>query len=230
MAFDTTQQSYVRFRQILKERTTPVVVWAGAGLSASAGMPTWLSLRDTLVECADKKAQTQDGEAQRHTKALVQLAMLESSLWVGFEQLHRALGNTTWITAIRNRFENAASAKIPQIYLDFWELGINGFLTLNIDMLASRAFSQFFGGGRALLEFSGLESHHHADILRAGRQFVIHLHGILDADKTWIFTQSDFTRLLRFPRTDRLFKAALHRELFFLLVYRRMIKPLVNIW
>lgn|ERR1035437_7469928 len=114
MAFDTTQTSHRQFRQILKERTTPVVIWAGAGLSAPAGLPTWLSLRDTLFQAADQKLATLDDEGQKRPKALVALAKTETSLWSAFAHLHRALGDTTWVTTIRNAFQNAFSVTIPQ--------------------------------------------------------------------------------------------------------------------
>ena len=99
------------------------MIWAGAGLSAPAGLPTWLSLRDTLFQAAEQKLATLDDEGQKRTKALVELAKTETSVWSAFAHLRRALGDTTWITTIRNTFQNASSVTIPQTYLDFWELG-----------------------------------------------------------------------------------------------------------
>jgi len=47
--FDTTQKAYTDFRDIAKERTTPIMAWIGSGLSVAAGGPTWLTLRERLI-------------------------------------------------------------------------------------------------------------------------------------------------------------------------------------
>ena len=75
---------------------------------------------------------------------------------------------------------------------------MNGFFTLNLDKLASRAYSQCFAGC-ALREFIGIESQFHADVLRTGHQFVAHLHGTLDSDRGWVLTQPDFENLCGLP-------------------------------
>jgi hypothetical protein len=198
MAFDATQQSHRRFRQILKERTTPIVIWSGAGLSASAKLPTWQSLRARLLQIGEEKLRTLDNPAQEVPKGLLQLAKSESSMWLAFEHLRRALGEATWVTSIRSMFDGAISATIPQIYIDLWRLGINGFFTLNIDRLVTRGFSSCFPG-RALREFTGKQSQFHGDVLRSGYQFVANLHGTLESDQSWILTQRDFDELCGLP-------------------------------
>jgi hypothetical protein len=124
MTFDPTQPSHRRFRQILKERTTPVVVWAGAGLSASAELPTWPDLLERLLEIGEAKLRTLDAAAQRVPKNLLNLAQAESSMWLAFDHLRRALGDTTWTSSIRTIFESSLSARIPEMYLDLWGLQI----------------------------------------------------------------------------------------------------------
>src|ERR1039458_4058296 len=107
MPFDPTQPSHRRFRQILKERTTPVVVWAGSGLSASAELPTWPRLFDGLLEIGEAKLRTLDAVAQRVPKNLLNLAQSESSMWLAFDHLRRALGDATWTSSIRSIFESS---------------------------------------------------------------------------------------------------------------------------
>jgi len=128
----------------------------------------------------------------------VELAKTEKSPWNAFGHLRKALGDTTWIATIRNTLQSASTVSIPQSYLDFWELGVNGFFTLNLDRLASRAFSECFAG-RALREFNGTDSHSHSDVLRSGHQFVANLHGTLENDRSWVLTQPDFENLCRLP-------------------------------
>jgi hypothetical protein len=66
------------------------------------------------------------------------LAQNEKSVWKKFEHLKKALGNTDYTSAVREAFQDAGKAKIPNLYLQLWELGINGFFTLNIDRLTGQ--------------------------------------------------------------------------------------------
>jgi len=48
--FDKTQNSYISLRDCVAERTSSILAWVGSGVSADAGLPTWNSLKRSLVE------------------------------------------------------------------------------------------------------------------------------------------------------------------------------------
>ena len=199
MPFDTNQLPYKTFRDILKTRSTPVVVWAGAGLSAPAGLPSWHTLFTKLLAQAEAKRRTLEQKAADRCNAHITLARDASSLWQAFFHIQEALGRTSYITAVRHEFERAYKAKIPDAYLDLWQLGIAGFVTLNIDRMVTRAFTVPFAGQTPLIEFCGMECASRPDVFRVGYPFVANLHGTLDNDQSWVFTQQEFATLNSSP-------------------------------
>jgi len=198
MPFDTQQLTYVAFREILKMRSSPIVVWGGAGLSAPAGLPTWPSLRDRLLSAARSQAANYDEPERRRCTGLLQAAESEASLWDAFSHIRKALGPTTYAAAMRNAFQGYATAEPPEMYVQLWQLGIRGFITLNLDRFAGRSFPQAKGTAN-LQEFKGREARYNADILRGGSAFVANLHGVIDEEKSWVFTREDFDSLLDSP-------------------------------
>ncbi|MGA2242371.1 MAG: SIR2 family protein [Verrucomicrobiota bacterium] len=206
MGFDANQPSHRQFRETLKQRTVPVVVWAGGGLSAPSGLPNWIQLQTFLTNRAVDKQGRVDTAASEIIQAHLKLAHSEKSAWKKFQHLKNALGNTDYTSAIHEAFQDAGKATIPNLYLQLWELGINGFFTLNIDRLASRAFSTRTPGG-VLREFEGGNSQRHADVFLSGQKFVVNLHGSIDDAQSWIFTESDFETLSKNPGYDKLVSA-----------------------
>src|SRR6266498_3528317 len=98
--FDITQQAYVDFRAIAKERTTPLVAWIGSGLSVAAGAPTWITLRDRLIAALRAKANAMpDSADQLMHKA--QAAESAPDLWVAFEIIKKALGQASYRDTVR---------------------------------------------------------------------------------------------------------------------------------
>src|SRR5437016_677285 len=122
--------------------------WCSAGMAIAYWRWTaqWCVYPRIRPWLGEAKLTTLDSAAQGVPKNLLQLAQSESSMWLAFDHLRRALGEATWTTSIRSMFEESISGTIPQIYLDLWGLKINGFFTLNIDRLAARAFSSCFPG------------------------------------------------------------------------------------
>ena len=198
MSFDKEQPSYKDFRETLKQHTNQVVVWTGAGLSASAKLPSWPQLRAFLANEALKVAANLDESGMKKVHALVNLSKAETNIWLAFGHLQRALGETSYPSAIRSAFADSSTVKLPPIYLKLWSLGITGILTLNIDRFASRAFS-FVRPGKGLREFEGISANRHVDVLRSGTPFVVNLHGSIEDQSSWIFTQDEFEKLTELP-------------------------------
>ncbi|MBU9556829.1 hypothetical protein [Burkholderia multivorans] len=106
MAFDFTQSSYQALKKVLAERTSPVVAWIGAGLSAPAGLPSWDRLLDELVKVAKQKNTLISSDERKKS---LEAALLEEhkkrNYWVCFQLLEQLLGNTTYHAEIRERLD-----------------------------------------------------------------------------------------------------------------------------
>ena len=195
MSFDKQQSSYREFRDTLKQHTNQVVVWCGAGLSQPSGLPNWPELRAMLTEEAKSKSSLLDASAKKKTDALISLAEVETDLWIAFGHLKRALGDASYAAAIKAAFSKASTSSLPKLYEQLWSLGIRGFLTLNIDRFASRAFSVTFSG-KSLREFEGVDAKRHTDVLQGATPFVANLHGSIEDQSSWIFTNDEFENLI----------------------------------
>lgn len=198
MSFDTNQLAYKDFRETLKQNTRQVVVWAGAGMSAPAELPSWNGLRSYLVGEAEKKASLYP-DLSHKIHALLERAKGQTDLWKVFGFLKTALGEASFPAAIRSSFAKAADAEPPILYKEFWSLGVTAFLNLNIDRLATRAFSEVSreaGSRQGLKEFDGVNVNQHLDVLKSGSPFIANLHGTLENQQSWIFTNDELDSLI----------------------------------
>lgn len=199
MAFDTSQSAYKDFRNILTERSDPIVAWVGAGLSQPAGLPSWSALRESLTkELHAKAAQEQDQQSKKEMSAAARLAEVESNLWDAFSLLKDKLGNQTYEATIRRELSPGEVAEVPSVYKILWQLRVSGILSLNIDRLAARAFNEV-NGGKALHTFTGFRAGDHAQVLRSQTPWLANLHGTLDETNSWVFTSRDLAKLLKQP-------------------------------
>jgi eukaryotic-like serine/threonine-protein kinase len=196
LTFDTSQQSYRALRAIVSERTNPVLAWVGSGLSVPVGMPTWSSLRATLIAALVDKAKTYDGDDRKQLEDRARVIRLETNNWTAFSMLREDLGQATYRDTVRDAFSQNAKDEIPDSYRQLWRLGIRGILNLNLDRLATRAFSVHKPGAQ-LGEYNGNEVRDIGQILNARTPFVVNLHGTLDEYKTWVFTRSELNSLTR---------------------------------
>lgn len=85
------QPEYELFRSFFAERKAPLVIVCGSGLSAPAGLPTWLRLRQDLEAAASAKASSlsQMGEQLLTPKLLT--AKREKNPWMAFKLLKEIL-------------------------------------------------------------------------------------------------------------------------------------------
>jgi len=194
--FDTNQPAYLAFRHIAKERTDDIFVWVGAGLSVPADMPSWTGLMKHLAGVLQAKATTLETTECQKLKARAESAKNCGNLWIAFQILKEALGETTYTDEIRKKFLLAAKCEIPPMYERLWRIGIDGMLNLNIDRLATRAYNNVFGG-KTVPEFVGKSAGRMMHSLRSPEPFLANLHGEREDPASWIFTQAELSNLLQ---------------------------------
>ncbi len=195
MRFDTTQTAYRDLREVVAQRTDPIIAWVGAGLSASAGLPSWAQLKQSLLDELRQLANRHRDTTERHALLYAHgLANVEKNYWEAFSILKDNLGAETYSSAIRRAMSSSDRTPVPEAYKELWKLGIRGMLSLNIDRFAKRAFSEAFPG-MALHDFDGTNVGQHIHLQRSGHPWLAHLHGQLDDRSSWVFTTSDLRRL-----------------------------------
>ena len=199
MPFDTTQDAYVRLRNIIAERTSPIVAWVGSGLSASVEIPTWALLKGRLLAALREKIASYDRDDQAAPRRdVVPTIERQPNPWVAFQMLQEHLGAATYREVIREAVRPAETADPPQVYAHLWRLRIRGLINLNIDRLATKAHVHETKNS-APLEFTGAQGVRLGHLLKATRPFILNLHGHADDSSTWIFTKRELDRLYDIP-------------------------------
>lgn len=195
---DTDQESFVSLRDIVCERTRPIVAWLGSGLSVPAGLPTWSSLRDSLGSALESKIRgmPEDDKAAKGMLARLELARKEDDLWLAFQLLQKDLGRASYIAEIRRALSKADSCDIPANYALIWNLRLSGVFTLSLDRLIMRAYSNSFPG-KQVIEFNGKRAGNFAHVLQGVTPFVANLHGVSADESSWVFTHDEIRDLLR---------------------------------
>lgn len=191
-SFSSTQPSHENLREIWKMRTSPVVPWIGAGLSAEAKLPTWPILREKILQIL------KDEPLRKLTPSEVNFIEKEQDLWIAFQVLIEKIGRPYFQSLINKIFEGATSCKIPEVYKKLWKLDPRGIVSLNIDPIAQRAASQILGDQYvATVNNRNLSSF--GKLFQGKSKFLANLHGVLDQGESWVFTQKDFGDLQSSP-------------------------------
>lgn len=194
MAFDTRQDSYVRFRAVVAERTSPVIAWVGSGLSAPAGLPGWIDLRERLTAVAERKIEQLDPPSAARAKNKLAAAASDRTNWLAFELLRTVIGATTFQETIRDALNVPSGGAIPEAYERLWNLGVKGIINLNLDRLATRALTRV-KPGIAPAEFTGRQVSNWIRALSIPGEFIVNLHGQVDDAASWILTKSELEKL-----------------------------------
>lgn len=104
MSFDPNQDSHIALRKVISERTSPVIAWVGAGLSAPAGLPSWEKLLDDLVDVVRRKHATlATTPKSKGIEALLYEERRRRNYWLCFQLVHDLLGATSYQAEIRQR-------------------------------------------------------------------------------------------------------------------------------
>ena len=190
MTFNTVQNAFTSLRGVIGERTSGVVFWTGSGLSAEAGLPTWMGLRAALMEALNERMEQlepPEGAKLRRAAAAIQD---EPSNWQAFQLLRTALGATTWRAIVRDSLLPHIAVNPPPLYERIWRLRPHGVLTLNLDRLATRAYTDL-NAGPVLTEFVGRDVANYTHVLKSRSPFLCQLHGNVENTASWVLTRSD---------------------------------------
>lgn len=197
MAFNKQQPAYQRLREIHAERRKPIVFWTGAGLSMPAKLPSWPGLRDQLIDRAFEAILTLPETEAKEREAALEAAKVNLSLWDAFRAIKATMGPHEFREEIRELLSHRADAEIPEAYRLIWELpGVRGMLTLNLDEFALKSHKRV-RLSEDIVSFVGRDAPDYAHVLGKGRPFIANLHGIMDSQKSWIFTTDEVTGLIQ---------------------------------
>ena len=181
-----------------KIRGKPVVVWAGSGLSAPSGLPTWPALQKKLEEEAEAAIRGANDASAARRRALLAASRAAPSTWKSFEHLEESFGQSSFQSAITRQLQDALRCAIPPGYTQLWNLGVRGILTLNIDRLAHRAYLKSDAQDFPITERSGMELRELLGTLTdPQRRFIANLHGHLEDPVNWVFTERKLNALLK---------------------------------
>lgn len=194
--FDQTQPSYRRLQSIIAERTNRLVIWVGAGLSMPAGLPSWSELKDTLCRTLVEKAPSDDPKEVEAAKKRADQARQEKDNWLAFQMLREAIGPATYRATIREAFNISENCKIPDNYSLILDLPVTGILNLNLDRLATRAYTKK-RPGEQLIEFPGFQAGQYLHVLKGSAPFIVNLHGTLTDENSWVLTRDEMRALLQ---------------------------------
>lgn len=208
MPFDVGQNSYIQFRALATERTTPIVAWVGSGLSAAAGLPTWPKLRQVLRDAARNKVASFDEAGRKHSLPKIEAAEGSADPWLAFEILRGVLGSSSFREAVKGSLLGATTAAIPQSYIQLWRLKVSGIINLNLDRLVTRAYNHL-NSGAAPVEFNGKDTASWLHVLRTPHPFIANMHGITDDSASWALTKSELKTLFDTPGYDEFITACL---------------------
>ncbi len=143
----------------------------------------------------------EDINSLNRLKRLLERAESEPNNWTAFDMFKRVLGNTSYRECIRSSLSPAVTGTIPQGYLNLWRLRLSGIINLNLDRLATRAYTRM-KPGKALVEFNGCETANWLHALKQTHPFIVNMHGICDDASSWVITRSELQSLFSTPAYD----------------------------
>ncbi len=197
MAFDTGQKSFKELEEIFGLRTYPIVFWIGSGPSCEAGLPSWKELREILIGDFEEIGASIEDYAQKvEFNKRLEAAKRIQDHWVAFKIL-RELGESTFESSIRRAFRHADRVDPPRIYQKLPRLKLQKIITLNLDRLIEKAYSEanilplYFSAQ----EISGFFPRFKE--LSPYSPIVVHLHGLIDNRSSWILCKDELARLKR---------------------------------
>jgi hypothetical protein len=155
-----------------------LILFAGAGVSAAAGLPSWKRLVELLADRA--RARGAPAPLLDEAAALAQKNQYIDAL----SALEQALGPPDFGAAVERALDDRTHP-VPDLAKAVASLAprLRAVLTTNIDGLLERAFA---GAWPALARATG-------DIAQR-RGYILKLHGTLLERATWVFTRAQYDR------------------------------------
>lgn len=183
------------FRAAFAQRKAPLTLILGSGLSAPAGLPTWMKLRALLEEKVNQqqRAANQFGDFVKGPK----VASLRNTddLWVAFKLIKEVLGAPVF-EALVEEMLSPSDPVIPESYIDLMRLKPRGVVTLNLDSFAGDAMAQA-SSGELIVPIYGKEIADRWNLVIGDRSHLVYLHGDLLNPNTWVMTHDDLSVLFK---------------------------------
>jgi hypothetical protein len=172
-----------------------LLLFAGAGVSAAAGLPSW----KRLVELLFDRAQARNVAAPTLQEIADLLA--REQLIDALSAVKAALGPNDFGTTVERLLDDKGH-DAPAVARGIASLAprLRGVLTTNVDHLLEKAF---LGAWPALAKVTG-------DIVRR-RHYILKIHGTLLDRASWVFTRDEYDRAMYAdPKLQTAFYAVFH--------------------
>jgi hypothetical protein len=164
-----------------------LVVFAGAGVSRAAGLPTWPELAGRLVDrMVTASAPAEEIAAARRHAA-------KGDLIRALSVSEHVLQNEFYLAVEAELDDRQRGAPVPDVAKAIAALGpkLAGVLTTNLDTLLERAFEGSWPSTTKPV----------ADVLTGRRKLLFKPHGTLAEPDTWVFVRKQYERAM-FGRAD----------------------------
>lgn len=172
--------------QHLRERR--LLLFAGAGLSAQAGLPTWRSLVQDVVDATIAEAM-QGEESRRELES-----MIAAGKWLQIaDHCKLKLGPGEYARLLGERLSDSGRP-VPEAHRLAVRLPFAAWVTTNYDKLLERAYAEERGGLPKTL--TSLDTEALGRLLFDGAPFVLKAHGDLDKPDSLVFTSRDYRDLI----------------------------------
>ena len=165
-----------------------LLLFAGAGLSAQAGLPTWRSLVQDVVDATIAEAMQGEesrGELER---------MIAAGKWLQIaDHCKVKLGPGEYARLLGERLSDSGRP-VPDAHRFAVRLPFAAWITTNYDKLLERAYAEERGGLPKTL--TSLDTEALGRLLFDGAPFVLKAHGDLDKPDSLVFTSRDYRDLI----------------------------------
>ena len=168
---------------ILRLRDRKCVLFAGAGLSAAAGLPTWDNLLRGISDWAQRKLPS------AIDRTAIEAALLKGELTSVAQYLREEIGPEAFHKALTAGLQCDDVDLSPAHHL-IPALPFRAVVTTNFDNLIERAY-----GGR-LTVVTQNDAQQLAACIDSGQQFLLKAHGDLTRADTIVLSESDFARMV----------------------------------
>jgi hypothetical protein len=165
-----------------------MVLFAGAGLSAQAGLPSWRALlKDVINATVDTAMEDDDARAE------LEHMLADGKLLQIADHCKDKLGPGGYTQLLAERLADTGRP-VPEAHRLAVRLPFRAWVTTNYDKLLERAYQQERGGSPKTLTNRDTEAL--GRLLFDGAPFILKAHGDLDKPDSLVFTSRDYRDLI----------------------------------